>query len=358
MSSIRIVVAGAGLIGRRHIELTRASDRCELAAVVDPSPAAEQLAADAGVPRYASLDAMFAAQPRCGLGVVLATPNTEHVPGGLACVDAGVPVLVEKPIADVESEAWRLVAAAESAGVPLLVGHHRRHSPLMQAAGRVVADGTLGRITAVQGSALFYKPDDYFDVAPWRRLPGGGPILINLIHEIDGLRAMCGDIVEVQAMAANTTRGFPVEDTVAVALRFASGALGTFLLCDAAATTANWELTSKENPAYPHHPGTDCYLVAGTAGSIAVPSMRLHTYQGTPSWWTRMESGVVDVDRSDPLANQLDHFVDVISGAAEPLVTGRDAARTLQVTLAVAQAARTGGTVRIPAAAPVPAVAR
>lgn len=348
MSAVRIAVAGAGLIGRRHIQLTRSSDRCALAAVVDPAPAAAEVATEAGVPLYASLDELFATESRDGLGVIVASPNTEHVPGGLACVAAGVPVLVEKPIADTETEAWRLVGAAESAGVPLLVGHHRRHSPLLRAAQRVVADGGLGAVVAVQGSALFAKPDHYFDAAPWRREPGGGPILINLIHEIDGLRAICGDIVEVQAMSANATRGFPVEDTVALTLRFASGALGVFLLCDAAASTANWELSSRENADYPFHPGEDCYLIAGTSGSLAVPSMTLHAYPGAPSWWTRMETSTVSVDRSDPLANQLDHFVDVVRGVAEPLVTGRDATRTLRVTRAVARAASTGTLVRIP----------
>lgn len=349
MPAVRIAVAGAGLIGRRHIQLVRASDRCSLAAVVDPAPSAAPIAAEAGVPLYPSLAEMFDVEPRDGLGVIVASPNTEHVPGGLACVAVGVPVLVEKPVADTEAEAWRLVTAAETAGVPLLVGHHRRHSPLVRAARRVVAEGTLGPVVAVQGSALFAKPEHYFEAAPWRRRPGGGPILINLIHEVDALRAICGDIVEVQAISANATRGFPVEDTVAVTLRFASGALGVFLLCDAAASTANWELTSRENTDYPFHPGEDCYLIAGTTGSLAVPSMTLHTHSGPPSWWTRMVTSTVEVRRADPLANQLDHFVDVVHGAVEPLVTGRDATHTLRVTQAVARAARTGEVVRIPA---------
>ena len=89
------------------------------------------------------------------------------------------------------------------------------------------------------GTALFSKPDDYFDVGGgWRRRPGGGPILLNLIHEVNNLLALVGDIVRVQAVTSNATRGFPVEDTAAMVFTFANGALGTFLLSDAAASAA------------------------------------------------------------------------------------------------------------------------
>jgi predicted dehydrogenase len=344
---VPLIVVGAGLIGRRHIELIGRSPRARLLAVVDPSPGAVDVARAAGVPLHPTLGAALAAHGTSGAGIVVATPNDLHVAHGLQCVTAGLPILVEKPIANSVAEGRTLVEAAERAHVPLLVGHHRRHSPLLAAARRTVRDGRLGSVVAVQGSALFYKPDDYFEAAPWRRRPGGGPILINLIHEIDDLRAICGDVVAVQAMASARTRGFPVEDTVAVTLRFASGALGTFLLSDIAVSARSWEHTSGEDPAYPQADGEDCYVIAGTRASLAVPSMRLRGHAGEPSWWNPWETGTVPVRRRDPLDAQLDHFCDVVRGVAEPLVSGADALETLRVTLAVAEAVRTGGVVEV-----------
>ena len=125
-------------------------------------------------------------------------------------------------------------------------------------------------------------------------------------------------------------------------MRFASGALGTFLLSDAAATSRSWEHTSGENPAYPTSPEDDCYLIAGTRGSLGVPSLRVRTYAGTPSWWEPLESDTIPVQRRDPLQVQLEHFCDVVRGRARPLVSGRDAVETLRATLAVAEAAATG----------------
>ena len=334
---LRIAVVGAGLIGRRHVELIRASDECSLAAVVDPTPASETLARELGVPHFSTLHALFGrARPD---GAILATPNALHVDQALECLAAGVPALVEKPVAETVASGQRLAAAAGHSRVPVLVGHHRRHSPLIARAREIIASGRLGRIVAVTGTAMFCEPDRYFDEAPWRRQLGGGPILINLIHEIDDLRTLCGEITDVQAFASNATRGFEVEDTVAIGLRFASGALGTFLLSDSAACAKSWEQTSGENTSYASYPDEDCYLVAGTQGSLALPTLKLKTYPGERSWWEPFHEERASVGRDDPLERQLAHFCAVIRREATPLCTVRDALETLRVTLAVAQAA-------------------
>jgi predicted dehydrogenase len=338
---VRIAVAGAGLIGRRHIEEVDAAGSARLAAIVDPTPAAQEVADSHGVPRYGSLAELFAAEKPDG--VVLATPNRLHVDGGLECVAAGVPTLVEKPIGDTVEGATRLVEAAEAAGVPLLTGHHRNYSPIMARAREIVRSGVLGPIVAVVGTALFAKPDDYFDVGGgWRRQPGGGPILLNLIHEINNLQSLVGDVVRVQATTSNATRGFPVEDTAAMVLTFANGALGTFLLSDAAASPRSWEQTSQENTSYATYPDEDCYHLAGTTGSLSVPTMRLRTYPGPPSWWEPFESSTVDLERADPLAGQVEHFAAVIRGETKPICSGRDGLTSLLVVDAVVESARTG----------------
>jgi predicted dehydrogenase len=346
MSVVRITVAGAGLIGRRHVQLIQENASCELSAIVDPAPSAADFARGLDVPLYATLTDLFDVD--LPDGVIAATPNSLHVQNGFDCVKHGVPVLVEKPIADSVEGATRLVEAAEAAGVPLLVGHHRRHSPILAKAREVVEDGTLGPVVAVMGSALFYKPDHYFDEGPWRRQAGGGPILLNMIHEVDDLRFLCGEIVEVQALSSSETRGFLVEDTVAINLRFANGALGTFLLSDTAASARSWEQTSQENPSYPHYPDEDCYLIAGARGSLAVPTMRLKVYTRERSWWEPFHEDTVHVDRADPLARQLEHFCSVIRGEAQALVSGREGLQTLRVTLAIHEAARTERPVRLP----------
>lgn len=341
MTRVRIAVAGAGLIGQRHIEEVDASSSAQLAAVVDPAPGARDVAKKYGVPLVGSLRELFDRDKPDG--VILATPNRLHVEGGLECVAAGVPVIVEKPIGDTVEGATRLVEAGEAAGVPVLTGHHRNYSPIMQRARQVVRSGRLGRLVAVNATALFYKPDDYFDVGGgWRREPGGGPILLNLIHDVNNLQSLVGDIIRVSAVTSNAARDFPVEDTAAILFTFGNGALGTFLLSDAAASPRSWEQTSLENTTYASYPDQDCYHIAGVSGSLSVPSMRIWTYSGPASWWEPFDTEAIDLDRSDPLANQIAHFVEVIRGKAQPVCSGRDGLKSLKVVDAVIESARTG----------------
>ncbi len=105
---LRLLIAGAGVIGRAHAQRMFASESCVLAGIADPSSAAADYAAGLGVPHWSELDAaLAAARPD---GVILATPNTLHVEGALQCIARGVAVLVEKPLADTLAEAMREAA--------------------------------------------------------------------------------------------------------------------------------------------------------------------------------------------------------------------------------------------------------
>jgi predicted dehydrogenase len=320
---VRIAVIGAGQFGRRHIDTIRRDPRCELAGVADPAYTGDKAFSD-----YRRM--LDEAKPD---GVIIATPNALHVPIGLECVRRNVPVLVEKPIADTVSASRALVSAAEEARVPLLVGHHRRHNPLLEKARELVQGGALGRLTAVTVLWLLQKPDDYYDVA-WRREAGGGPLLINCIHDIDDLRFICGEIEEVRALVSSSAREFPVEDTAAVALRFTNGALGTVTVCDAAAAPWAWELTSGEYGYYPRE-RENCYFFAGTEGSLGFPRMELWKYAGKRGWYAPLSRESIEVSPGDSQARQLAHFRRVIRGEEAPRCSGDDALRTLAVIEAV-----------------------
>ncbi len=338
MQPLNIAVVGAGLIGAKHIELIQDSTECQLAAVVDPSENAARLAQQIQVPWHANFEHVLEIDELDG--VILATPNHLHFPQAMECVRAGLPVLIEKPVTQSIEEAAQLTEFCQQHNAKVLVGHHRMHSDIMQHARGIIDSGALGEIVAVQGAALFYKPDDYFEAGAWRTKVGGGPILINMIHEVGNLRYLCGEITQISAMPSNARRGFEVEDTVGILLGFENGAVGTFILSDTAASCKSWEQTARENTDYHHDAAENCYHIAGTQGSLSMPTMTVHTFTGKASWWSPMAAEKRPVNVTNPLVRQLSHFCEVICGTAEPVVSVYDGYRNLEVTEKIAKASR------------------
>jgi predicted dehydrogenase len=279
-------------------------------------------------------------------GVILSTPTPLHVSQGLECIERSCPVLVEKPLATSAVQAKILTDAAEYASVPLLVGHHRRHNPLIQKAKELIVSGEIGNIRALQATCWFYKPDEYFDIAPWRTQKGAGPVSVNLVHDIDLMRYFCGEIISVQAQMAPSIRGFDNEDLAAAVLKFESGVIGTVTVSDSIVSPWSWELTSREYPIYPMT-SESCYLLGGSEGSLSVPDLKVWSHKGERNWWNPISGTIAPRDASDPLINQITNFADVIRGDTDALVTGLDGLKTLLVIEAIQKAAQTQNLIEV-----------
>ena len=342
---LRIAVIGAGLIGRRHIGYVLDEPGAVLAGVVEPhaDAATDPARIACGAPVHPTIEALAAAEQVDA--AIIATPNAEHRDTSIDCLRRGWAVLVEKPIADTPTAARKMIAVAEAEGVPLLVGHHRRHHDCIAVARRLIAEGGLGKLAAASVQWATRKPEGYFGQA-WRQAASGGPVMINLIHEIDLLRHLCGEIVSVTAETGTAMRNNSNEDSAAVLLRFASGALGTIMLTDAALSPWTWEGGSSENPGIATS-GQSPYRLMGTAASLELPSMRLwRADAATPDWSTALRCETLAHRPTDPLPSQLRHFIAVARGEAMPLISGADGLATLAATLAVLESAKTHQPVR------------
>nr|WP_234900496.1 Gfo/Idh/MocA family oxidoreductase [Rhizobium skierniewicense] len=161
----------------------------------------------------------------------------------------------------------------------------------------------LNVIWALLKPASYFKPD-------WRRRIGAGPILTNLVHDIDLLRFICGEISSVTAQTRASARSHEVEDTVAVLLAFDSGALGTLIGCDASPSPWSWDLNSGENPLFPIS-RENSYRFFGTEGSLEFPDLHLWRYRvdGEAGWTQPIsrEGRVVQAD-TDAYRLQFRHF--------------------------------------------------
>jgi predicted dehydrogenase len=328
----RILVIGGGLIGIRHVRAVQANADCTLVGLVDPD-----LGIDAGVdvPRFGDISQVTGDVD----GVIIATPTGLHVAHGIAAAERGWHVLIEKPVAADLEGAQALQAALERAGVRSLVGHHRRYHAPVQQLRALVAQGAIG--TPVTASLIWAmrKPDSYFE-GNWRTA-GGSPVMINLVHDIDILRFVLGEVSDVACLAgaplrghAQTSKGSGTAriESGAVALRFAQGATATISFSDIAPSPWGFEAATGENPNI-GTTGQDMMWITGTKGGISFPSLTL--WQGS-DWSVAAQIAELDaeVNRQPPLEAQLAHFVKVMDGAT-PLIDVADAARTLDVALQI-----------------------
>lgn len=339
MTNIAIGVIGAGLIGRKHLAKIADHPDFDLVGIADVNT--EQVAAGhPGARVFADYRQMLdEARPKA---VIIASPNQLHAENGIECARRGIHILIEKPVTDTLDSASTLIAEVRKAGIRSLVGHHRRHHRQVQTLRSLLAEHRIGNLVGASAIWAVYKPDPYFAIAPWRTQVGGGPVLINLIHEIDFLRFSVGEIASVSAILSNRQRGFAVEDTAGVLIAFENGAVGTFLLSDSAVSPWTTEQGVGESPEFPFS-GESSYRFIGSRGALEFPNLVLWTQaNGEPSWNQPVQAQRIPAHTLDPYVAQLDHFRDVIRGATPSLQPVEDGARTLIATLAVAEAAATG----------------
>ena len=339
MKPARLAVIGAGVMGKKHAELIAANGDCSLIGICDVDFTRRSVADAFNVPFYQDIEELLERErPQ---GAIIATPNGSHASVAEVCARRSVHVLIEKPIADSLDGARRIVQVADEAGIQVLVGHHRRHSPLIQEARSVIQSGALGKLVAVSMLWALMKPAEYYEV-DWRgKRPGGGPTFINLIHELDSLRFLCGEIREVYAQSSSATRKLDVEDSLTISLSFENGALGSVLGSDATPSPWSYEATAQENALY-FHTDENCYHFFGPLGSLAFPRMELWRYADDDrmGWQHPMVKSRHAVTRLDPLKLQLEHFCRVVRGEEKPIVDGPDGTRSLAVVLAVLESAQ------------------
>jgi predicted dehydrogenase len=315
--TVRVGLVGAGGVGARHARTLAAFDDVDLVAVCDPVRAsAEALADEVGAGCADDVADLLAA----GVDAVwLCVPPFAHGELERSVLRAGLPLFVEKPLAADVRVAEQVADAVAAAGVPTATGYHWRHLDTVDRARSVLA-GTAVRLVGARWWGTTPPP------AWWsRQEQSGGQVVEQATHVLDLVRVLAGEVEEVVGGAApSSSSGRDVPDATAAVLRFESGAVGTV--------------------------STSCVLPAPTAAGLDVvgdgvsvelteTALRVRTRDGEENAEPAVD-GRYAVDRA---------FVDVLSGRPAPagLVDVAEALRTHRLAWAVAEAARTGGAVRV-----------
>lgn len=342
---IRTAVIGYGLAGAVfHAPLIAATDGMELTAVVTSNPGRATAARSRypGVRVLASPDDVWRAASDFDL-VVVASPNASHVPLGLAALDAGLPVVIDKPVAATSGAARSLRNAAAERGLLVSVYQNRRWDGDFRTLRRLLDDGDLGQVHRFESRFERWRP--VVDADAWREQADpeqAGGLLYDLgSHLIDQALVLFGPVTEVYAEVRSVRPGAQVDDDVFVALSHAGGAVSHLWASAAAADLGPRMRVLGSAASYVKH-GLDVQEVALRAGGSPAD----------PNWgeepaaeWGRLGSpGEVRPIRTLPGAYQ-DYYAgarDAVLGRATAPVTIEEAIEVIAVIEDAQRSAREG----------------
>ncbi len=344
LKPLRLAIVGTGTIGRVHAEVCRELSNISIEGISGLDEGAADLAEQVDTKLFSDYRDLADLDIEA---VIVASPNQLHLEMGRFFAARGIHLLIEKPIADTLAAGAELCRVAAENNVEILIGHHRRHHDLVETARQFVAT-EMGSLVATNTLVTMRKPDSYYEV-DWRRSEGAGPLLVNLIHEVDLLRAVCGEIEAVQGAATKANRGFAFDDTAAIIFHYASGALGTLVISESTPSPWSWEASVSDGMGF-HNAGQDHAQFIGDEASLGFPSLTAWRYDRNdqdPGWHSPLRASQLDAPRGNPYVNQIDHLFRVVRGLEKPRVSGQEGLRSLAVVNAVIEAARTGQVVNV-----------
>lgn len=292
---LRLLVVGAGRMGRVHLAAIEASQAVRAVAVVEPFDAAREQLAGSGLALHADLaDALAAGGFDAAL---IAAPSPLHPGLVAALMDARVPTLCEKPLGLHSSDTARAAEHAAAAGVPLQIGYWRRFVPELQALRAEIEAGTLGEVAFVQA----WQWDGEPPAASFRRT-SGGPLLDMGVHEFDMVRWLTGQDITLTAVVDSAVNSVePVEgdpESVLATGRLSGGGVAAISL------------------GRRYDRGDCCWVdVIGTAGSRRCEFMI---------------GDAGDAVFKAALVAQVDAFAATVAGAPSTAATAADAVAALQ----------------------------
>ncbi|MGC9349548.1 MAG: Gfo/Idh/MocA family protein [Anaerolineae bacterium] len=327
---IRIAFAGAGGIAQRHAEAIASLEGAKLTAVVDiAKEKATDLASRYDAEAYDTLEACL---PHADLVYVLTPPST-HRELTLEAVEAGKHVVVEKPIAIEIADAEAMVDAAAQAGVKLMVAFNMRFRTGFRRLKQAVDSGALGE------PLQWWSQRMGLGVGPgpnWRTTPGllCGMSIESLSHDIDLMRWMAGDVVEVRAVTLASRPDLPdFDDNAGAVFTLRRGGIGVI--------HASWS----------SHLGMNSRGVVGTEGTARVAGGGLWDLDRFHLKTTSMPHETIEVlnDKLDVKSYREEsrHFINCVARDRQPMVTGKDGLAALRISHAMLTSQREGTVVAL-----------
>ncbi|MDP6039929.1 MAG: Gfo/Idh/MocA family oxidoreductase [Candidatus Latescibacteria bacterium] len=315
--AIRWGVLGAGSVAQRRVmpAMNALEDHAILALMVRDMDRAKVIAAEHDVANsYDSVEALI--EDNSVDAIYVSSPVNLHLAHVKAVAGVGKHVLCEKPMGMTPNECREMMAACDSAGVHLQLCFVLRGWPIYHRVKALIDEGKFGQIVEIRAHLAKWTPRE---PGEWRLDPaqGGGGVLIDVgAHYLDLFRFLIGDFTQIVSLSSSQVFDWPVEESSFVTVGFENGAHGVMGL----------SCTIRHNG--------NVLEIYGTEGSLFLGSdLRIVTSEG---------EDVLPVEFPDYYSGLLTNFNDCISGKGEPLASGVDGLRNIEVIQAAYQSGREG----------------
>ncbi len=325
--SLRVGVIGVGSMGQNHLRVYQ--ELAEIVGFADVDDAKRKsLSSRFRIPGFANYEDLLQERPDA---VSIASPTETHYRVAKKCLEAGVHVLVEKPICTTIEETEDLIRYADSQGLVIAAGHIERHNPVVAFAKRAVADGQWGDLITVSARRVSSFPDRVKDI---------GVILDLGIHEVDIERFLVGESVETVFARSGRHRHAQFEDYASILLGFEGGTTGV--------VEVNW-LTPMKVRKLALTCSKNFVEMDYTSQSLIVSSSSFLEYDPANLYHVPLEYHVNEVrlQRQEPLRLELIDFIEAVRTGRRPLVTGEDALEVLRILDAAVRSCREGKPFRL-----------
>ncbi len=341
-NKIRFAMLGCGRIANAHFNaLIEHKDRCILTAVCDNEPEKAQEAADKyGATSFSDYDQMLKAG---GFdAVIITTPSGLHSSQTVKAAEHGYHVITEKPIALTLDSADAMIDACDKAGKHLFVVKQNRLTTSMQRLYNAMDLGRFGKLYFAQVNVFWARPQEYYDVAPWRGTweHDGGAFMNQASHYIDLMCWLMGDADYVQAVTETLGRKIETEDTGSAVIKFKNGSIGSINV-----TMLTYPKNMEGSITILGEKGT---VKIGGKALTKIEQWQFADYHDDDKLIEDTQGQLPDMALSGH-GNYYKNVLDVLSGSAEkPEIDGLSGRKAIELILAINKASREGKSVSLP----------
>jgi UDP-N-acetyl-2-amino-2-deoxyglucuronate dehydrogenase len=332
MTRLRTALLGCGKVGQIHAQALRDLGESEFVAVCDAqAERAKGFAERYGVRPFTDAATMF--REAAVQAVLIATPHPLHAAGAVAAAEAGVHILVEKPLAATLADCDAMLSAARRAGTQLAVISQRRLYEPVQRMKAALDAGKIGRPALGVFTMYSWRDEAYYRSDPWRGrwdTEGGGVLVNQSPHQLDLLQWFMGEIEEVSGAWANVNHpSVEVDDTAVATIRFKNGGLGAIItsVAQKPGIYTKVQIHGTNGASIGVQTDTGATFVAGMSGIAAAPFNDVWTIPGEENLLSAFQAEdrarFEEVDGTSHYHRlQIQDFLQAILAGRPPMVTG------------------------------------